>query len=207
MYENIKQTNLEKRLSLALSKLSITSLKEGMGHDGEFGDDLHCNLNFLVNGRNKKILAYKYNATCGETDLTYVSDKQKSSLLDLIKEHDVKSVFLEMHPDLYKKIEDVNDVEAIDQLVNQLYKLKAEAKSLALFKKHSKIGILFGFSSDNYSRISWKGNPTLAELASTENGVLLIQKAYNRAKEQILLVKGKRILNDLEELKGLGIKL
>ena len=85
--------------------------------------------------------------------------------------------------------------DIVELLANLEHEMKLDKKISSACKGKIVFGTKF-----SYSEISWKGIKTLEELVAIKGGVLILQKAYNKAKAE----KGN-VFNDVKRLEKLGI--
>jgi hypothetical protein len=89
----------------------------------------------------------------------------------------------------------------IDDVVNSMVNLKDVLKFEKKINNACKKGIVFG-NNKGFRELNWKGIKTLEQLILIKGGVKALQSAYDTAKKE-----DGDILNDLNKLKGLGVRV
>ena len=177
---------------------TIKNIQSGHGHDGR---GLNCE---LYHGKTHLFDSIDDGAgggmVCEET-----TPDTLALMMNLIEENKLQELLFNNGYEMMKEPAKVCVNTIVCEMTDTLFNLKNRKKDIAKFNRFLKKAIVYGVDHNKYKHFSWSNTPSLAALLKYNNGLELLQKAYDDAKSE--LKKGEKILNNLKELKSLGVKL
>ena len=190
----------------ATSKLSIKGVKEFIGREGH---GLICSLYF----KNKRVLVFSdfADGSC-EYSLDYciggkLADVFKKDFLSYVENSGIPELMLK-DPQWNELFNNSVDNISFQSIINEIIEVKRliiqDEKTIKKLKKLSLKSIVVSKKdSSSYYSYSWKKVNDLSDIMKATNGLSVLQKTYDKAKNE--LADDEYIVNDLSVLTSFGV--
>jgi len=178
--------------------LELFDIKKIQTYQGREGNTLYCDVYF----KRKKVAVFVDPADGGETQITFVEDNIKKEIESFFMQSGLnQDIYANEGWDFLENVDKLSFLTMFEIIVDKVFNKKVAIKEEKKWKAKCKKSLVYR-EGNSYHEVSWKSIKDLEELLKYNNGLEVLQKAYDEGSKE-----GNTIINDVEQLKKLGITL
>lgn len=180
-----------------LKQFKVTNVVAGRGHDcGGLICDLHLG--------SKKIATFHDDGWGGQPEIRFLIDGIEAEVIKMLKDVNYAQLMFDNGWDFMKNPDRIDVNSQIEDVICLLVSLKEDEKQKKALIRDSKTSLIVGISANGYTMHFWSfksGKKAPLDKIPTKQ----IQEKYDKLRKN--LSKDEKILNPVEQLVSLGVKV